>query len=169
MPTQRDIAQHLDMSERNCRDVLKTLGIDWESLSLDEIRVRYIRDLREKAAGRGGSQVELLNAARIEESTVKAANGRLAYHEKLGTLVPTADAAFALNEWAGYANREYQSGFEKLIQELESTLKVSIDRSMVERLAGTTVSRIGSYAAKLGQRIAGGGRAVQSAQADPDS
>lgn len=168
MPSQKEIAQHLDMSERNCRDVLKSLELDWTVSTLDQIRTAYIRDLREKAAGRGGSQVELLNAARIEESTVKSANGRLAYHEKLGTLVPTADAAFALNEWASFANREYQGGFEKLAQELEASLKVSIDRSTVARIAGITVSRIGGYADKLGRRIAGSGRALQPAEADSD-
>ena len=168
MPSQIEIAQHLDMSERNCRDVLKSLAIDWTVASLDEIRTAYIRDLREKAAGRGGSQVERLNTARIEESTVKSANGRLAYHEKLGTLVPTADAAFALTEWANFANREYQGGFEKLAQELEALLKVSIDRSTVARIAGITVSRIGGYADKLGRRIAGGSRTLQPAEADSD-
>lgn len=169
MPSQKDIAQHLDMSERNCRDVLKALDIDWTTSTLDEVRTAYIRDLRQKAAGRGGTQIELLNAARIEESTVKSANGRLSYHEKLGTLVPTADAAFAIVEWANFANREYQGGFEKLTQELEATLKVSIDRSMVARIAGITVGRIGGYADKLGRRIAGGGRAFQPAEADSDS
>ncbi|TLX65082.1 hypothetical protein DN820_01855 [Stutzerimonas nosocomialis] len=168
MPSQKEIAQHLDMSERNCREVLKALDIDWTVSSLDEIRVAYIRDLREKAAGRGGTQVEQLNLARIQESTVKAANGRLAYHEKLGTLVPTADAAFALSEWAGFANREYQSGFEKLIQEIESALKVSVDRDTVTRIAGTTVSRIGGYADKLGRRLAGRGAALQSTEEHAD-
>lgn len=57
MPTQRDIALNLDMSERNCRDVLKGLDLDWTAASLDEIRITCIRDLREKAAGCGESQV----------------------------------------------------------------------------------------------------------------
>lgn len=169
MATQKEIAAHLDMSERNCRDMLKGLGIDWTQATLDDVRVAYIRDLREKAAGRGGSQAELLAIARTQESTVKAANGRLTYHEKLGTLVPTADAAFALNDWASFGNREYLAGFEKLTQELEATLKVSIDRGMVERIAGSTVKRIGGYAAKLGQRIAGSSHALQSAPPDTDS
>tara|TARA_R110002124_G_scaffold213962_1_gene379992 strand:- start:22145 stop:22654 length:510 start_codon:yes stop_codon:yes gene_type:complete len=169
MPTQKEIAEHLDMSERNCRDMLKTLGIDWNASDMGDIRISYIRDLREKAAGRGGTQIEQLNAARIEESTVKSANGRLAYHEKLGTLVPTTDAAFALTDWASYTNREVTAAFEKLAQQLESTLKVSIDRSLVDSIAGSTVKRIGGYAANLGQRIAGGGGAVQSAQGDTDS
>jgi RecB family endonuclease NucS len=48
------VARHLDMSERNLRDVLRGLGIDWPVDSIDSVRVAYIRDLREKAAGRGG-------------------------------------------------------------------------------------------------------------------
>ncbi|MGF6692666.1 hypothetical protein [Metapseudomonas resinovorans] len=168
MPTQREIAQHLDMSERNCRDVLKTLDIDWTEASLDEIRIAYIRDLREKAAGRGSSQAEALNAARIEESTVKAANGRLTYHEKLGTLVPAADAALAIRDWAGFANREYQGGVEKLVQHVENAHKISVDRAEVTRIAGSTVSRIGGYADKLGRRIAGGSGTVQPAEGHPD-
>ncbi|AVO51224.1 hypothetical protein [Ectopseudomonas mendocina] len=169
MPSQKEIAQHLDMSERNCRDVLKALGINWAEWDLDEIRIAYIRDLREKAAGRGGSQFELLNNARIEESTVKAANGRLTYHEKLGTLVPAADAALALKDWAGFANREYQSGVEKLVQQIEAEHQVTVDRDGVNRIAGSTVSRIGGYADKLGRRITGRGPAIQSAQGSADS
>ena len=164
MPSQREIAQHLDMSERNARDVLKGLGIDWTTADLDEIRIAYIRNLREKAAGRGSSQADDLVAARTAEATVKAANGRLAFQEKLGTLVPTADAAEAINDWAAFANREYQSGVQKLVDEIESRAKVSVDRSMVTQIAGATVSRIGGYADKLGRRIAGGRRALQSAE-----
>ena len=169
MPSQKEIAQHLDMSERNCRDVLKALGIDWSESTLDEIRTAYIRDLREKAAGRGGSQAEQLNHARIEESTVKASNGRLTYHEKLGTLIPAADAASALKDWAGFANREYQGGVEKIVQQIEAEHQVTVDRDGVNRIAGSTISRIGGYADKLGRRIAGRGPAIQSPQGSADS
>ncbi|WVM88953.1 hypothetical protein UMZ34_24140 [Halopseudomonas pachastrellae] len=163
--TQEQVAQHLDMSVRNCREVLKTLGIDWANSTLDEIRTAYIRDLREKAAGRGGSQVEQLNSARLKNQRLRLPTSP-GLSRKLGTLVPTADAAFALTDWAGYTNREIVAAFEKLVQQLESTLKVDIDRGLVDGIAGPTVKRIGGYAANLGQRIAGGGGAVQSAQGD---
>ena len=168
MPTQREIAAHLDMSERNCRDMLKNLELDWSEATMDDIRIAYIRDLREKAAGRGGGQAEALNSARLEESTVKTSLNRLSYHEKLSTLVPAADAASALRDWAAFANREYQGGFEKLVQQIETANKISVDRDGVNRIVGSTVSRIGGYADKLGRRIAGGGTAVQPAQADTD-
>lgn len=164
MPTQREIADHLDMSERNARDVLKGIGIgDWQSSSLDEIRIAYIRDLRAKAAGRGGSQLEELNAVRIDEGRVKAANGRLLYHEKLRSLIPSMEAERVLADWAGFANREYLGGVERLIQEIENVQKLTVDRSVVAKVAGPTTERIAGYARKLGAELVGSSGEVQPA------
>lgn len=54
-PTQQEIAAHLDMSERNLRDVLQAVGLDHKQVPLSTIRIAYIRKLREEAAGRGGN------------------------------------------------------------------------------------------------------------------
>ncbi|MGY8811477.1 MAG: hypothetical protein ACKVK5_10625 [Pseudomonadales bacterium] len=155
MTVQRDIAEHLDMSERNLRTVAKSLGVDLQHATLDEVRVAYIRDLREKAAGRGGSNVDELNKARLEDLQVKSANGRLAYHEKLGTLVPAEAAEHCLVDWASFANREYSGGIERLIQEIENVNKITIDRSVVTKVAGATTERIAGYAQKLGAQLVG--------------
>ncbi len=53
MLTQQVIADHLDLSQQSASDLLRRLGVDWKNSSLDEIRIAYIRHLREKAAGRG--------------------------------------------------------------------------------------------------------------------
>ena len=55
-PTQSEIAEHLDMSDRNLRDLLQMLDLDHKQASLSAIRVGYIRRLREQAAGRVGSE-----------------------------------------------------------------------------------------------------------------
>lgn len=55
-PTQSEIAEHLDMSDRNLRDLLQMLDLDHKQASLSAIRVGYIRRLREQAAGRAGSE-----------------------------------------------------------------------------------------------------------------
>ena len=55
-PTQAEIAEHLDMSDRNLRDLLQMLDLDHKQASLSAIRVGYIRRLREQAAGRAGSE-----------------------------------------------------------------------------------------------------------------
>lgn len=49
---QKDIADHLDMSQPAVSQWLERLGIDWKTASIDDIRVEYIRALREQAAGR---------------------------------------------------------------------------------------------------------------------
>lgn len=51
MPTQREIAEHLDLTTRRVRDLSNDAGISLTD-SLDGIRVAYIRWLRERAAGR---------------------------------------------------------------------------------------------------------------------
>lgn len=55
MLTQQDIAGHLDMSQQAVSELMGELGMDWKAASLDEIRVAYIRRLREIAAGRATS------------------------------------------------------------------------------------------------------------------
>lgn len=55
-PTQAEIAEHLDMSDRNLRDLLQALGMDHKQVSLSALRVAYIRRLRDQAAGRMGNE-----------------------------------------------------------------------------------------------------------------
>jgi len=59
-PTQAEIAAHLDISDRRLRDLLTEFGLDHKQVPLAEIRVRYLRKLREEAAGRGaGGDIDL--------------------------------------------------------------------------------------------------------------
>ena len=59
-PTQQEIAHHLDISDRRLRELLTEFGLDHKSVPLSEIRIRYIRKLREEAAGRAaGGDLDL--------------------------------------------------------------------------------------------------------------
>ena len=51
-PKQTEIAAHLDLSDRSVREFLDRYGIEHKHSTLTEIRVAYIRHLREIAAGR---------------------------------------------------------------------------------------------------------------------
>lgn len=55
MLTQQGIAEHLDLSQSAVSQWLDRLGINWKVATLDEIRVAYIRELREQAAGRAAA------------------------------------------------------------------------------------------------------------------
>jgi phage terminase Nu1 subunit (DNA packaging protein) len=52
---QQVIAEHLDMSQQAASQWLGRLGIDLRVSTIDEIRVAYIRAIREQAAGRAAA------------------------------------------------------------------------------------------------------------------
>lgn len=52
---QKDIAEHLDLSQPAVSGLMDRLCIDWKTSTMDEIRVAYIRHMREQAAGRAAS------------------------------------------------------------------------------------------------------------------
>lgn len=51
-PTQEEIAEHLDISTRRVRELATEWGIESKTLALSAWRLTYLRQLREKAAGR---------------------------------------------------------------------------------------------------------------------
>ena len=55
MLNQHEIAEHLDLSQGAVSQWMDRLCIEWKTATLDEIRVEYIRALREQAAGRAAA------------------------------------------------------------------------------------------------------------------
>ena len=51
MPTQQQIAAHLDLDQSAVSQFVDKVRLDYHAVSIDEIRVPYIRYLREVAAG----------------------------------------------------------------------------------------------------------------------
>src|SRR3990167_1598352 len=54
-PTQAEIAEHVDLSDRSVREFLSDAGMDNKQWTLDGFRIAYIRHLREMAAGRAAA------------------------------------------------------------------------------------------------------------------
>jgi hypothetical protein len=178
MPTQKEIADVLYMSERNARDVLrglaKGLGYSpddewWKRANLDEILKAYILDLREKAAGRGGDDQVNLTKARAEESMINAATKRLEYNARLGQLVPADDAAMVITDWCGFANREYQQCVFRLVSEIQAAYSIKVDQSLVEKIVLSTTERIKGHAEYLGRDLVAGVDEVREAGSAADS
>lgn len=106
----------------------------------------YCDHLRTHAAGRGGEKQADLAAAKTEEAQVKAALGRLTYNEKLGLLVLAEEAAQAITNWAGYANREIRGAVERLRQALEKEHGITIDAATLSDVVEPAIERIGEFA-----------------------
>lgn len=144
MLTQRDVASHLDMSERNARDVLRHLGIDWKATALDEIRVAYIRDLREKAAGRGGDDQAALTRARTREAEASAELKELQVIERGEQLAEVAEIEPKLLAMVTAAKTELLSLPDALAQELRALYGVEIDASLIEERIHEALTHLAS-------------------------
>jgi phage terminase Nu1 subunit (DNA packaging protein) len=77
--TQQAIADHLDLSQPSVSILMGELGIDWKAADLDQIRIAYIRRLREQAAGRAATgdldlATERAALARAQREKIEMAN-----------------------------------------------------------------------------------------------
>lgn len=133
MPTQKEIAEHLDMSERNARSVLQSLGIDWTTATMDGIRVAYIRDMREKAAGRGGEEHASLTKARTREAMASAELKELQIMEKAGKLVPLDEIEPRLLAMVTAVRQELLALPQKLAEDLRALHGLDVDCAMIEQ------------------------------------
>lgn len=108
--TQADIAQHLDLAERTVRELLTEWGIDHRTTSLDDIRVRYIRKLREVAAGRASSgDLDL-----VQERAALARSQRIAQDLKNATARGEYAPVGLLADVLGAASAAVVDRFEQL-------------------------------------------------------
>ena len=121
------VARHLDMSERNLRDVLRGLGIDWPVDSIDSVRVAYIRDLREKAAGRGGDDQGELTRARTRDALASAKIREIQFFESTGQLVSVEELEPLLESWATMARSEFINGMNKVVADIEGANDVVVE------------------------------------------
>lgn len=132
MPTQTEIARHLDLSERRVRDVLAALGVDHQAASMDEIRVAYLRDLRDKAGGRGGEDQKALTRARTMEATASAELKILMVKEKSGQVVLTEEVEPMFFSLVTAARTELLSLPGKLVGEIKALYDVEVDVELIE-------------------------------------
>lgn len=111
-PTQPEIAEHLDMSDRNLRDLLQSLDLDHKQASLPAIRVAYIRRLREQAAGRQGSEIGGLDL--VQERAALAREQRLGIEIKNAVLRGEFAPIALLSEVLATASQSVVERFEQL-------------------------------------------------------
>ena len=145
------VARHLDMSERNLRDVLRGLGIDWPVDSIDSVRVAYIRDLREKAAGRGGDDQGELTRARTRDALASAKIREIQFFESTGQLVSVEELEPLLEAWATMARSEFINGMNKVVADIEGANDVVVDRVMVDGYARAALDAVGEYPGRAAQ------------------
>ncbi|WP_196784978.1 MarR family transcriptional regulator [Burkholderia territorii] len=127
MLTQQQIADHLDLERSTVSRLVDRLNIDYRTASLDEIRVTYIRHLRESAAGRASETGVDLVAERAMTERVDREIKLLTLAEKKGQLVNVAQLEQAFGQMVGAFQTELLALPDKLVQELRALYDVEVD------------------------------------------
>lgn len=163
MTTQADIAKHLDLSERRVRDLLKELNIDHKKSTLTNIRIAYIRSLRNQAAGRGGSQQENATRAKIRESEANAQLKELQFHKEVKTLIPANEIEPILANWATLARSETQHAIAKMVAAIESKHGIEVEQGLIDESLGAAFAAIANYPSQSSIDDGAGGDEVETA------
>lgn len=79
MATLQQIGDHLDMSAQAVQEFCRSKGIEWQSHTVDHVRIVYIRHIREIAAGRSDAALaqERARLAREQADKVAMQNARM--------------------------------------------------------------------------------------------
>lgn len=112
LPTQPEIAAHLDISDRRLRELLTEWGIDHKQTTLAELRVRYIRKLREEAAGRSSQDPDGLDL--VQERAALAREMRMGHEIKNEVARKTYGPITLLAETLAAASQAVVEQFEQL-------------------------------------------------------
>ena len=145
MPTQKQIADHLDMSQQAVAELMEKLGIFWKTTSLDELRIIYIRHLRAQAAGHKSEDGFDLIRERVMTERVDRELKLLNVAEKKGVLVNVSQLEPELMNMAGAFRIELLSRDDKLKSDLDALYGIDIDVSLLNEHTYSALSQLGRY------------------------
>lgn len=169
MPTQQQIADHLDLSQQAVAEVMERLRIDWRVAALDEIRVAYIRHLRGQAAGHKSEDGLDLVRERVMTERVDRELKQLTVAEKKGVLVNVSQLEPELMNMIGAFRAELLARDDKLKTELDTLYGIDLDVSLLNEHTFAALGQLGRYdPGDRGFAAPAGGSADAAGAADDD-
>lgn len=142
--TQKEIADHLCMSDRNYRDVKEKIEVGPDD-TLDDIRSKYIQYLRALASQHKSSSGDDLVSARVRNETISADLKLLQLQEKRGQLID-AEVFYHIFE---PAISQIKSGLmnlsDTLARDISTQHNITVDASLISDRVEQTLSELSHY------------------------
>ncbi|WP_186224780.1 MarR family transcriptional regulator [Burkholderia gladioli] len=168
MLTQQQIADHLDLERSTVSRLADRLNIDYRTASMDEIRIAYLRHLRESAAGRAsGTGVDLV-AERAMTERVDREIKLLTLAEKKSQLVNAAQLEQAYGQMVGAFQTELLALSDKIVQELRTLYGVEVDVEWVNEHVYGCLEQLSQYQSDGPRGDSSAGAPAAPAGADRD-
>ncbi|SFJ79106.1 hypothetical protein SAMN05192543_11138 [Paraburkholderia megapolitana] len=145
MPTQTEIAHYLDLDQSAVSRLVDRLCIDYRNATMDEVRVAYIRHLREVAAGRSSeSGVDLVTERAMTERVDREIK-MLTLAEKKGLLVNAKQLEQAYGQMVGAFQTELLSLPDRMVQELRTLYGVEVDVELLNEHINGCLEQLAGY------------------------
>ena len=144
MPTQKAIAEHLDLDQGAVSRHLAELGLDWKTNSMDTIRLAYIRNLRSAAAGHTSGEFDLTRERAMTEKVDREIK-LYTLAEKRGQLVSLAQLEPELAQMIVAFRTELLSRDDKLKSEIDALYGISVDPQLLEAHTRAALTQLARY------------------------
>lgn len=145
MPTQKAIAEHLDMNQSEVSRHMAELGIDWKGTDLATIRVQYIRKIRAVAAGHKSHDGLDLTRERVLTEQVDRELKQYELAEKKGQVVNLAQLEPELSQMFGAFKTELTSRDDKLKAAVDALYGIDLDLALLEEHTRAALSQLARY------------------------
>lgn len=157
MATQNEIADHLDMSVTRLKELLPRLPVTDPS-DIDAVRVAYINQLRNTAAGRGGEDHQMrLAIAKARESELKGDKLEMEMAREAGQLVPADELEQEWSTLIASARAELLAMSTKLRAELQRLFDIDVPAELIESYVHTALEHLANADNQDPDRVEGEG------------
>lgn len=144
--TQKEIAEHLGMTQQAVSKTLGKMGIEWQSMSLDEVRLAYIQRLREVAAGYASIDGQYdLNRERVLTEQVDRELKLYQLAEKKQMLVNVDVFMTELEPVFQAMRQEMLARDDKLKLELDTLYGINVDVTILNEYTNNTLNHLSRY------------------------
>lgn len=145
MLTQQQIADHLDISQQQISELMKRLGMDWRTESLDSIRIAYIRNLRSVASGHRSNDGLDLTHERVLTERVDRELKLLLVAEKKGVLINVEQLEPELMNMVGAFRAELLARDDKLKADLDALYGIELDLNLLNEHTHAALAQLARY------------------------
>jgi hypothetical protein len=145
MLTQQQIAAHLDINQSSVSELLKKLGLMWQTETLDSIRVAYIRQLRGVAAGHRSHDGLDLTHERVLTERVDRELKLLLVAEKKSVLINVDQLEPELMNMVGAFRAELLARDDKLKADLDALYGIELDLNLLNEHTYAALAQLARY------------------------
>lgn len=145
MPTQKEVAVHLDLSQAEVSKLMGELGMNWRTAPLDDIRFAYIRRLRGAAAGHKTSDGDDLIRERVQTERVDRELKMLALAEKRGQLINVAQLEPELVQMVTAFRTDVLSMVDNIKADLDALHGIEVDLQVLTKHAHDALRQLARY------------------------